>query len=100
MKRMLGVVALGAAGLVLAVALSMGAFALAGRAVGEPATAIQISTPAPSRNLSDKQGSTGSTRPSSPATAEDHSGSSPGPHAGGESPSEPGDDHGGRDTDD
>lgn len=43
MRRALTVIGLGMAGLALAISLSLGAFALAGRSLGEPATAVRIS---------------------------------------------------------
>ena len=82
------VVALGVGGLALAVALSLGAFALAGHSLGEPASGVLVPVTSPSRIVSDTHGShtqTPSASPSpSPTTA---------PSGGGGSPS-PGDDHG------
>jgi len=43
MRRALTVIGLGMGGLGLAISLSLGAFALAGRSLGQPATAVQIS---------------------------------------------------------
>jgi hypothetical protein len=43
--RGLKAIGLGVVGLALAVSLSLGAFALAGRPLGEPATAVRISGP-------------------------------------------------------
>ena len=45
MRRGLKAIGLGVVGLALAVSLSLGAFALAGRPLGEPATAVRISRP-------------------------------------------------------
>ena len=46
MKRTLTIIGLGVAGIVLAVALSVGAFALVGDPLSEPATTIQVPTSA------------------------------------------------------
>ena len=79
MRHTAKVILIGLGGLVLAVALSLGAFALAGRSVGEPATAVQIATPSPPHG-----------------SKPDHhdQGATPTAHDDGSSP-EPGDDHGG-----
>ena len=84
---------MGAAGLVLAIALSMGAFALAGRAVGEPASAVQISTPAPVKHSPGEHVSPTTTRPTQ-SPADDHS-SSPSALTGSGGSPQPADDQGG-----
>lgn len=86
MRRALGIVGLGLAGIVLAVALSLGAFAIAGSAVGEPATAVHISTPLPHSPTDDRSSPVRAHTPSAPASPSDN-------HGGGSSP-EPADDHG------
>jgi hypothetical protein len=56
MRRWLAVVGFGIAGILVAIALSLGAFALAGKDIGEPASTVNIvaSTPTPERSGSPK----------------------------------------------
>ncbi len=62
------VVALGVGGLVLAVTLSLGAFALAGRSLSEPGTAVQIPGPGVSESpKSERSPSSGHTPGLTPA---------------------------------
>ena len=87
-RRALGIAGLGIAGIVLAIALSLGTFALAGRAVGEPATAVHITTSAPHTPSGERSPSPAATHthpPKTPAT--------PIVHGSGSSP-EPADEHG------
>lgn len=96
MKRTLTIIGLGVAGIVLAVALSVGAFALVGDPLSEPATTIQVptsptedrATPTPTDRSSTPPGT-----PSSSASPSDDHGGSSGTGGGGGSGS--GDDHGG-----
>lgn len=93
MKRTLTIIGLGVAGIVLAVALSVGAFALVGDPLSEPATTIQV----PTSPTEDRATPTPTDRPpgtpsSSASPSDDHGGNS-GTGGGGGSGS--GDDHGG-----
>jgi hypothetical protein len=102
-KRTLTIIGLGVAGIVLAVALSVGAFALVGDSLSEPATTIEIpasptttptgdrGTPSPTSKPSTRS-ETPSGPPSSSASPSDDHGAS---DSGGGSGSEPSDDHGG-----
>jgi hypothetical protein len=87
MRHTAKVIAIGLGGLMLAVALSLGAFALAGRSVGEPATAVQITTPGATHGSKPDHHDQSETPTPTPTA-------SPDDHGGGSSP-EPGDDHGG-----
>ena len=98
MKRTLTIIGLGVAGIVLAVALSVGAFALVGDPLSEPATTIQVpASPTPSPT-EDRATPAPTNRPSTPrhsssaSPSDDHGGNS-GTGGGGGSGS--GDDHGG-----
>ncbi len=73
MGRILGIIALGLAGLVLAVSLSFGAFALAGRSVGEPAT-VQLTTSSPAHHHPKERTETPTPPPSSSPSPDDHGG--------------------------
>ena len=85
MKHILTVVALGLGGLALAVALSLGAFALAGHPLGEPATAVRVPAAGHSNGPSGDSHSPSPTTTPFPSPSDDHGGGSP----------SPGDDHGG-----
>jgi hypothetical protein len=80
MRRVLTVIGLGVGGLALAISLSLGAFALAGRSLGQPATAVQISE-----------------SPTKDHAGHDHASPSPGAkhHADGTPTSSPVEDHSG-----
>ena len=66
MKRTLTIIGLGVAGIVLAVALSVGAFALVGDPLSEPATTIQVpASPTPSPT-EDRATPAPTNRPSTP----------------------------------
>jgi hypothetical protein len=109
---------MGLAGLALAVLLSLGAFALAGRSLGEPPTAVPAPSPSAAGNghgpsgddaspsgTPTHQGSASPTvRPSASPSVDDHGGGSADDHSGsgsggGGSDDPPGDDHGGGDPD-
>ena len=100
MKRTLTIIGLGVAGIVLAVALSVGAFALVGDPLSEPATTIQVPaspTPSPTEDRATPSADepaidTAGTPSSSASPSDDHGGNS-GTGGGGGSGS--GDDHGG-----
>jgi len=94
---------LGLGGLALAVALSLGAFALAGHSLGEPANGAIVPVTSPSRSASNDHSSHPHTPSASPSPDAEQGGSpssgggsSPttAPSSGGSSPS-PADDHGG-----
>lgn len=105
MKSALKLVVLGVGGLALAVALSLGAFALAGHSLSEPGTAVQIpaaagtKTPGPEKSHSADHTS-GPTRTSAPTpteteTPEDSATPSSGDHGGGDGGEPGGGDDGG-----
>ena len=89
MRHAAKVIAIGIGGLVLAVALSLGAFALAGRSVGEPATAVQLTTPSPTHGSKSDTHVRGATPTASP---DEHGGATPA--SGGAGTPQP-EDHGG-----
>ena len=100
MKRTLTIIGLAIAGIVLAVALSVGAFALVGDPLSEPATTIQVPTNATRSPSEDHTTPSPTDRPSTPsetasptASPSDDHGGDGGTSGGGEP--EPGDDHGG-----
>ena len=69
MKRTLTIIGLGVAGIVLAVALSVGAFALVGDPLSEPATTIEVPagpTPSPTE---DRATPAPTNRPSTPSSS-------------------------------
>jgi hypothetical protein len=103
---------LGLGGLALAVLLSLGAFALAGRSLSEPSTSVPAPSraadggrapsddPSPSSTPTHRGSATPSTRPTETPSPDDHGGSSDdhsGPGGGGGSDDPPGDDHDGDD---
>ena len=96
MKRTLTIIGLGSAGMVLAVAVSVAAFALVGDSLSEPASG-GIHVPAatsksPSHDATRTQTPSPSTPTPSASPSDDHGGNS---GEGGDGGSEPGDDHGG-----
>jgi len=96
MKRTLTIIGLGVAGIVLAVALSVGAFALVGDPLSEPATTIEVPagpTPSPTEDRATPAPTNRPSTPSSSASPSDDHGSNSGTGASGGSGS--GDDHGG-----
>ena len=109
MKRALTIIGLGLAGMVLAVAVSVAAFALVGDSLSEPSTGkIQVpaaskgptddathgKTPSPSDEATHSQTPSPSTPSATASPSDDHGGSSGDGGGGG---SEPGDDNGGSD---
>jgi hypothetical protein len=104
MKRLFTVAGLGMAGLALAISLSLGAFALAGRSLSEPPTAVRIAESPAKPHARHEQASPshrpehqGSTPTQSPTG--DHGGSSGGSEGGAPSPTSHGsnDNHSGGD---
>lgn len=91
MRKIMTVVVLGVGGLALAVTLSLGAFALAGHSLGEPANVL-VPVTTPSRSASSDHGT--HTHTPSPSPEAEPGGSSPttAPSSGGASPS-PADDY-------
>ena len=102
MKRTLTIIGLAVAGIVLAVALSVGAFALVGDPLSEPATTIQVPTsptksPSEDRATPSPSNADALERPRRPHRRAPHRATitaATAAPAEGEDP-EPGDDHGG-----
>ena len=96
MKRMLTIIALGLAGMALAVAVSVAAFALVGDSLSEPATGIQVPSAIASRSPSDDATRSKTPGPSTAtptaSPSDDHGGNS---GSGGGGDDDPDDDHGG-----
>ena len=105
MKRTLTIIGLAIAGIVLAVALSVGAFALVGDPLSEPATTIHVPASATQSPSQDRATPSATDRPSTPSASatpsaspsDDHGGNS---GSGGGGGSEPGDDNSGHGSDD
>lgn len=102
MKRLLTMIGLGMGGLALAISLSLGAFALAGRSLGEPA-AVRISQVSIKEHVKPGKASVTSApdqhASGSPTAspADDHGGPTDGGGRPSPSPHESGDNHGGGD---
>lgn len=99
MKRTLTIAGLGVAGMALAVALSVAAFALVGEPLSEPATGIRVPVATVSNSPNDGTTRTETPDPATPSPstspADDHGGDNGNSGSGGGGGSEPGDDHGG-----
>jgi hypothetical protein len=76
--KALRVVAMGVAGIVVAVILSLGAFAIAGGSIGEPAQPVSVPS---GHETTHSPSSTKAESPTSPEPSDDHGGASESPSA-------------------